>query len=71
MTPDGPPVVDWNREAGSLLHATGTRRQGYLLGPGIGGSVSRMTAHETSGADAVILSGVSLYRDFSGAEALK
>ena len=67
MTPDGPPVVGWNRETGRLLHATGTRGQGY----GNRWDSVPKTVHETTYADEVILSGGSPYRDFGGEEALK
>jgi sarcosine oxidase, subunit beta len=41
MTPDGSPLVGWNREVGGLLHATGMCGQGFMLGPGVGEVVAR------------------------------
>ena len=71
MTPDGSPIVGWNRDVKGLLHATGMCGQGFMLGPGIGEVVARMASRETTDDDQVILTGFSPYRDFGGEEALK
>lgn len=71
MTPDGSPIVDWNREVDGLLHATGMCGQGFMLGPGIGEVVARMATNETTDDDAIILNRFSLYRDFGSEETLK
>lgn len=71
MTPDGSPIVGWNREVKGLLHATGMCGQGFMLGPGVGEVVARMVSHETTDDDEVILEGFTPYRDFGGEEALK
>jgi sarcosine oxidase subunit beta len=71
MTPDGSPIVGWNREAKGLAHATGMCGQGFMLGPGTGEVVARMIAGKTDEKDEVILSGFSPYRRFGGGETLK
>ena len=71
MTPDGSPIVGWNREVDGLLHATGMCGQGFMLGPGVGELVMRMVVGETTENDNVILEEFSPYREFAGQEALK
>ena len=71
MTPDGSPIVGWNRDIEGLLHATGMCGQGFMLGPGIGELVARMIRGETTENDEVILEEFSPYRQFAGQEALK
>ena len=71
MTPDGAPVVGWNRRIRGLLHATGMCGQGLMLGPGIGEVVARMIAGQTSDDDQMVLKEFSPYRKFKGQEALK
>ena len=71
MTPDGSPIVGWNRDVQGLLHATGMCGQGFMLGPGIGELVARMIIGETTKNDRVILEEFSPYRQFAGQEALK
>jgi sarcosine oxidase subunit beta len=71
MTPDGSPIVGWNREVKGLAHATGMCGQGFMLGPGTGEVVARMIAGKTDEKDEVILSCFSLYRKSGGGETLK
>jgi sarcosine oxidase subunit beta len=71
MTPDGSPVVGWNRDVKGLLHATGMCGQGLMLAPGIAEVVARMIAKKTTATDKVILEEFSPYRDFQKQEALK
>lgn len=71
MTPDGSPLVGWNRQIGGLLHATGMCGQGLMLGPGTGEVVARMIANQCTENDQIILDEFSLYRKFEGQEALK
>jgi sarcosine oxidase, subunit beta len=71
MTPDGSPLVGWNRDVGGLLHATGMCGQGFMLGPGIGQVVARLIAGKNTDEDRIILEGFSPYRKFGGQEALK
>jgi sarcosine oxidase, subunit beta len=71
MTPDGSPLVGWNRDVGGLLHATGMCGQGFMLGPGIGQVVARLIVGKNTDEDRIILEGFSPYRKFGGQEALK
>ncbi len=71
MTPDGSPLVGWNRKAKGLLHATGMCGQGLMLAPGVAELVARMVAGETTASDGLILKEFSPYRKFKGEEALK
>ena len=71
MTPDGSPLVGWNREVEGLLHATGMCGQGLMLAPGVGEVVARIIAGETTASDDLILKEFSPYRKFKGQEALK
>ena len=71
MTPDGAPLVGWNRRIRGLLHATGMCGQGLMLGPGTGEVVARMIADQTTDDDQMILEGFSPYRKFKGQEVLK
>ncbi len=71
MSPDGSPLVGWNREVGGLIHATGMCGQGFMLGPGVGEVVARLIRGKTTENDKVILEGFSPYRAFGGQESLK
>ncbi|MCU0799926.1 MAG: FAD-binding oxidoreductase [Candidatus Thermoplasmatota archaeon] len=71
MTPDGSPFVGWNREVKGLLHATGMCGQGFMLGPGVGGTVSNLVAKKLTDDDRTILQGFDPYRKMKSAEALK
>ena len=70
-SPDGSPLVGWNRDVAGLLHATGMGGQGLMLGPGIGELVARIVAGKTSETDELILEGFSVYREFAEEEALR
>ncbi len=71
MTPDGSPLVGWDRKLEGFLHATGMCGQGFMLGPGIGELVGRMITRETTPDDQTTLEEFSPYREFGGTEALK
>lgn len=71
MSPDGSPLVGWNRDVKGLLHATGMCGQGFMLGPGIGEVVARLIGGNGTEEDKIILKGFSPYRDYGGEEALK
>ena len=71
MTPDGSPLVGWNRQISGLLHATGMCGQGLMLGPGSGEVVARMIANQSTDDDQMILEEFSPYRKFKSQEALK
>ncbi|MFK5952835.1 MAG: FAD-binding oxidoreductase [Desulfobacterium sp.] len=71
MTPDGSPILGWNKEVWGLLHATGMCGQGYMLGPGLGEIIARMVTKDVTPKDTVVIDEFSLYRDFGGEEGLK
>jgi sarcosine oxidase subunit beta len=71
MTPDGSPLVGWNREVRGLLHATGMCGQGLMLAPGVGEVVARMIANKTTDTDNIVINEFSPYRKFEGEEKLK
>jgi sarcosine oxidase subunit beta len=71
MTPDGSPIVGWNRAVQGLVHATGMCGQGLMLGTGVGEIISRLITGTTSENDEIILSEFSPYREFRGMEKLK
>lgn len=71
MTPDGSPIVGWNRDAAGLLHATGMCGQGLMLGTGVGELVARMVTLTRTDDDDIILREFSPYREFKGMEKLK
>ena len=71
MTPDGSPIVGWNRDIAGLLHATGMCGQGLMLGTGVGELVARMVTRTGTADDDIILGEFSPYREFKGMEKLK
>jgi len=71
MTPDGSPIVGWNRALQGLVHATGMCGQGLMLGTGVGEIVSRLITGTTTENDEIILNEFSPYREFKGMEKLK
>lgn len=71
MTPDGAPLVGWNRELKGLLHTTGMCGQGLMLAPGVAELAARLVAGQTTADDEIILEEFSPYRKFEADEALK
>ncbi|MBF0468348.1 MAG: FAD-binding oxidoreductase, partial [Desulfamplus sp.] len=71
MTPDGSPILGWNKDIPGLLHATGMCGQGYMLGPGVGEIIGRMVTDQLTETDKIVTDEFSLYREFGGEEALK
>lgn len=72
MSPDGSPLLGWNREVQGFLHVAGMCGQGLMIGPGAGEVAARMITDSISDDDKVIIEQLSPYRDFSGGmEALK
>jgi sarcosine oxidase subunit beta len=71
MSPDGSPLVGWDKEVEGLIHATGMCGQGFMLGPGVGEVVARLIKGKTTEEDKIILEGFSPGRKFKGQEALK
>ncbi len=70
-TPDGSPLIGWNREVKGLLHAGGMCGQGLMLAPGVSEMAARMIAGSTERPTTLILQEFSPYRKFEGDEALK
>lgn len=71
MSPDGSPLLGWNRQIQGLVHATGMCGQGFMLGPGTGALVARLIAGNLEEEDDIVLSAFSPYRKFGGEETLK
>ncbi len=71
MTPDGAPLVGWNREVEGLLHVTGMCGQGLMLAPGLAELAARMVTGQTTANDEIMITEFSPYRGFEGDEALK
>jgi sarcosine oxidase subunit beta len=71
MTPDGSPIVGWNREVRGLVHATGMCGQGLMLGTGVGELVARLVTGAPGADDATVLQEFSPYREFRAVEKLK
>ena len=71
MTPDGAPLVGWNREVEGLLHVTGMCGQGLMLAPGLAELAARMVTGQTTANDEIMIAEFSPYRGFEGDEALK
>jgi sarcosine oxidase subunit beta len=71
MTPDGSPIVGWDRALEGHLLAVGMCGQGFMLGPGLGELLARMVLRTTDAADEDALSYLSPYRAYKGQEKLK
>ena len=71
MTPDGFPIVGWDRGLEGHLLAVGMCGQGFMLGPGLGELLARMVVGATDEGDRETLSYLSPYREFEGQEKLK
>ena len=71
MTPDGSPIVGWNKDVKGLLHCSGQCGQGYMLGPGLGEVVGRIVTEKTTNDDRTILESFDPYRDYGRVELLK
>jgi len=71
MTPDGSPIVGWDRAREGHLLAVGMCGQGFMIGPGLGELLARMVQGKTDAADRDTLAFLSPYREFRGQEKLK
>lgn len=71
MTPDGFPIVGWDRALEGHLLAVGMCGQGFMLGPGLGELMGRMVLGKDDERDRETLSYLSPYREFKGQEKLK
>lgn len=70
MTPDGFPLVGYNRELENNFLAIGMCGQGFMLGPGLGRIISDILTNPTS-SYRFILEQLSPYRNFDSREALQ
>lgn len=71
MTPDGFPIIGWDKEVKGFLHAAGTCGQGFMLGPGVGELLVRFITNSLTNKDNELLPYISPERDFKGQELLK
>ncbi|MGA1848509.1 MAG: NAD(P)/FAD-dependent oxidoreductase, partial [Thermoplasmatota archaeon] len=71
MSPDGSPLVGWNKDVEGFLHLTGMCGQGFMLGPGIGEVAARLIADRSDENDREVLKGFDPCRKFGGDETLK
>jgi sarcosine oxidase subunit beta len=71
MTPDGFPIVGWDRALEGHLLAVGMCGQGFMLGPGLGELLTRVVLGKADEHDRETLSYLSPYREFKGQEKLK
>ena len=68
-TPDGKPIVGYDKEVQGMFHAVGMCGQGLMLGPGLAEIIAQAIAEGQE--DQEVFAELSLYRDFSGQELLK
>ena len=68
-TPDGKPIVGYDKEVQGMFHAVGMCGQGLMLGPGLAEIIAQAIAEGQE--DQEIVAELSLYRDFRGQELLK
>ncbi|MCL4560232.1 MAG: FAD-binding oxidoreductase [Chloroflexi bacterium] len=71
MTPDGFPIIGWAQDVEGYLLAVGMCGQGFMLGPGLGELLSRMSQHQLMDEDERVLKILSPARAFTGQEKLK
>jgi sarcosine oxidase subunit beta len=71
MTPDGLPIVGWDKALEGHLLAVGMCGQGFMLGPGLGELLARLVRGSVDDADRDTLSYLSPDREFKGQEKLK
>lgn len=70
MTPDGTPIIGRYGPPGHYI-AVGMCGQGFMLGPGIGDTMTRLIRNELSETDRMILNEFRLDRKFDTVETLK
>ncbi|MCK9526153.1 MAG: FAD-binding oxidoreductase [Limnochordia bacterium] len=69
MTPDGKPIVGFDKQVEGFFHAIGMCGQGLMLGPGLADMIALAIAEGQE--DSEVFADLSPYRDFSGEELLK
>ena len=71
MSPDGAPLVGWNRDIDGYLEAIGMCGHGFMLGPGLGELLDRLVRNDLNSDDQATLDALSPHRSFEGFAALK
>lgn len=71
MTPDGFPIVGKSENCENVIHAVGMCGQGFMLGPGMGELLCRMTLDQLSENDIRVLKSFDPKREFGKEEAFK
>ncbi|MFX1250467.1 MAG: NAD(P)/FAD-dependent oxidoreductase [Promethearchaeota archaeon] len=71
MTPDSSPIVGPVKGIKGYINAVGMCGQGFMLGPGLGDLIARITTEKLTDNDKDVLKELSLYRDFGIEEKLK
>ncbi|KAJ5080785.1 fad-dependent oxidoreductase domain-containing protein [Anaeramoeba ignava] len=65
MTPDGNPLLGWNRNLPGLFTATGMCGQGFMLGPGYAKTIRNSITNNLDDNDKTILKFVDPHRSFA------
>ncbi len=71
MTPDGFPIVDFPKQLKGYVLAAGMCGQGFMLGPGLGLTLSNIITGNAAAASRKRIKGFELNRKFEGQEKLK
>jgi glycine/D-amino acid oxidase-like deaminating enzyme/Fe-S-cluster-containing hydrogenase component 2/bacterioferritin-associated ferredoxin len=71
MTPDGFPIIGFDREHPNFISAVGMCGQGFMLGPGVGELLERMVSGTTTQSDIRVLECFDPNRSFTGMEMFK
>lgn len=71
MTPDGFPILGWDKDVTNLLLGIGLCGQGFMLGPACAELLTRLVENSTTIEDNETLAILSPNRKFSGQELLK
>jgi len=71
MTPDGFPIVGLGESKKNLINAVGMCGQGFMLGPGMGELLTRMTLGQLNPDDHRVLKSFDPGREFSSEEVFK
>lgn len=71
MTPDGFPIVGRIGGVENLFHAVGMCGQGFMLGPGLAETLTRLLTGSLNDKDKMILRHFDPEREFKGKEAFK
>eukprot|EP01155_Anaeramoeba_flamelloides_P000999 Anaeramoba_flamelloidesa1054070_64.p1 GENE.a1054070_64~~a1054070_64.p1 ORF type:complete len:408 (-),score=72.12 a1054070_64:52-1275(-) len=71
MTPDGAPIMGWNKELKGLYMATGMCGQGFMCGPGLAETIEHDINGNLNKDDKIILEFTNPYREYKGMEKIK